>query len=212
MKILDLNVELREKLGSAEARRHRRAGRVPCVLYGGPQDNVPLTTTSDDFAEILKGHTLLVRLHLGDQQQTALVRRVDWDTFGEYIEHIDFQRVEPHQEVSLAIPLHFAGTPVGTSEGGRFEREHDTLMVRGALQNMPSEIRVDITPLVVGASLRAGDVDLPEGLALACDESDLIAHVRIPRAAPAATEAAEAPAEGEEGEAAAAPAEADEES
>ena len=214
MKILDLSVELREKLGSAEARRHRRAQRIPCILYGGPQDNVSLTTTRDQFSEILKGHTVLVRLHLGDQAQTAFVRHVEWDTFGEYVSHIDFQRVEPDEEVSFAIPLHFVGTPAGTSEGGRFERELDTLPVRGPLQNMPPEIRVDISPLQVGEGIRAGEVELPEGLMLDCDEQDLVAHVRVPRAATTAAtgeEGAEA-GEGAEGAAAGSSSGGDEES
>ena len=197
MKILDLTVETRDKLGSAEARRYRRAGRIPCILYGGPQENVTLTTTHDQFDEILKAHTLLVRLHLASEEQTALVRRVEWNTFGEYVEHVDFQRVEPHQEVSLAIPLRYVGTPAGTAEGGRFERELDALPVRGPLESMPAELRIDTSHLDVGDSLRASEVELPAGIVLDCDEDDMIAHVRVPKVVVAE------PVEGEEGAAAA---------
>jgi len=209
MKILDLTVERRDKLGSAEARRYRRAGRIPCILYGGPQDNVTLTTAHDQFDEILKAHTLLVRLHLASEEQTALVRRVEWDTFGEHVEHVDFQRVEPHQEVALAIPLRFLGTPAGITEGGRFEREHDALPVRGPLESMPAELRVDVSRLNVGDSLRASEVELPEGLVLDCGEGDLLAHVRVPKVVAAEPEPGAEGAEGEEAAEAAAGAEGD---
>ncbi|MHC4163598.1 MAG: 50S ribosomal protein L25, partial [Planctomycetota bacterium] len=89
MKILNLPVEKRDRLGSANARRYRRAGKVPCSLYGRGQDNVNLVANADDLQEVLKTHTALVRLELGEQEQTALLRSVDWDVFGEAVEHVD---------------------------------------------------------------------------------------------------------------------------
>ena len=94
---------------------------------------MPLLTTRDEFGEILKGHTLLVTLHLGEETQTAFIREVKWDTFGEFVAHIDFQRVDPSATVELSIPVVYVGTPVGTAEGGRFEKEMDVLPLSGPL-------------------------------------------------------------------------------
>ena len=94
MKILDLPVEPREKLGSANSRRYRLAGQIPTILYGRGKDNVPLTVSAVDFAAIQAAHTLLIRLKTGDKEQIALIREISWDVFGEYVQHVDLTQLQ----------------------------------------------------------------------------------------------------------------------
>ena len=118
MKIVDLPIEKRELLGSAESRRLRRKGLIPLILYGGNREPLTFTTTREAFGEVLKRHSAVVRLTTGDVEQTALVRDVAWDTFGDYVEHLDLFRVEADDEVRVRVELHFVGVPVGVSNGG----------------------------------------------------------------------------------------------
>lgn len=204
MKILDLPVERRDKLGTSHARRYRRQGRIPCILYGHGQESVPLTTTADAFGKVLKGHTALVRLKLGEEAQTALVREIAWDTFGEHVEHVDFVRVEMEDEVRVVVPIVFKGIPAGVSHGGEIQKPITDLPLFARVDSIPSEIEIDISPLDLHQGIHVGEIAYPAHVRPALPESVLIVQVVPPRKVeevlPEEAEAAEgeAPAEGAE--------------
>ena len=83
MQILDLPVDRRDLMGSANSRRLRRAGQIPCALYGAGEANVNLVTKAHDFEAVLHAHSALVKLKLGEIQQVALIREVKWDDITE---------------------------------------------------------------------------------------------------------------------------------
>jgi large subunit ribosomal protein L25 len=195
MQILDLPVEKRETSGTAHSRRARRQGRVPCILYGGKKDNVLLFTKADDFGSVLKTHSTLVRLKLGEQEQTALLREVKWDVLGEYVQHVDFVRVEMSDEVRIKVPVHTFGIPVGIGEGGEIQLVKAEIEVFSRVDSIPSEIRIDVSPLKLFEGVHVREVVFPPNVRAAGHESDLIVHVVPPRkveeAAPAEAAAAE---------------------
>lgn len=200
MQILDLPVEKRENYGSANARRARRGGKVPCILYGGKQANVPLFTTVLDLGSVLKAHSALVRLKLGEQEQTALLREVKWDVLGEYVQHVDFVRVEMTDEVRIKVPVHCFGVPVGIGEGGELQVVKAEVEVLARVDSIPNEIRIDVSNLKLFDGVHVREVTFPENVRAAGHESDLIVHVVPPRkveeAVPAEAAAEGAPAEG----------------
>ncbi|MHC4137047.1 MAG: 50S ribosomal protein L25 [Planctomycetota bacterium] len=202
MKILNLPVEKRDRLGSANARRYRRAGKVPCSLYGRGQDNVNLVANADDLQEVLKTHTALVRLELGEQEQTALLRSVDWDVFGEAVEHVDLVRVQLEDEVRIKVPVHCIGIPAGASEGGQLQVVKPDLEVFSRVDSIPSDIRIDVTGLHVHDAIHIREIDFPPHVRPAYEEHELVVHLMPPRKV---EEVEVALAEGEE----AAPAEAE---
>ncbi len=203
MQILNLPVETRDKLGSANARRYRRAGQVPINLYGRGQDNVNLLADAHDLAEILKTHTALVRLKLGEKEQTALLRSVEWDTLGESVDHVDLVRVHMEDEVKIKVPVHCIGIPVGTSEGGQLQVAKPDLEVFSRVDSIPSDIRIDVTGLHIHDAIHIRDVEFPPHVRAAHEEHELVVHLMPPRKAeevavgPAEGVEAEAPAEGE---------------
>lgn len=207
MKILDLPVEERELLGSAHSRRLCRAGKIPANLYGGGQDSVALVLEGDEFDSVLKAHSAIVRLTLNGKIQTAIVREVDWDTFGEFIRHVDLMRVELEDEVSISVPMHFVGTPIGASHGGVLQVVHKEILLYCRVDSIPSEIPCDVTKLELDDRVTIADLSYPEHVRPALPESELVAHVKEPRVAidptleedeegAEAVEGGEAPAEG----------------
>jgi large subunit ribosomal protein L25 len=198
MKILDLSVEKRDSFGTANARRSRRAGRVPCMLYGGKQANVPLYAKTADLGEVLKGHTALVRLKLGDQEQTALLREVKWDYLGEWIQHVDLVRVEMSDEVKIKVPVHTFGVPVGISEGGELQIVKAEVEVFSRVDSIPNEIRIDVSALKLFDGVHIREVTFPPNVRAAGHPTDLIVHVVPPRKVEEVAPA-EAAAEGAEG-------------
>ena len=201
MKILDLPVETREKLGSANSRRYCRAGQIPSVLYGGKRDSVSLVFQAEDFDSILKAHTALVRLRLSDEvNQTALVRNVTWDTFGNHIQHVDLQRVAMEDEIQLAVPIHILGVPAGVAHGGVLHFAHREVQVHSRVDSIPSEIEIDVSQLDLGDRVTVGELDYPEHVRAALPADEPVVFVKEPKVAVVEEEAVEAPEPGAEGD------------
>ncbi len=202
MKILDLPVERRDKLGSANSRRYRRAGQIPTILYGAGQENVPLTVTAENFAEITAARTLLIRLKLGDDvEQLALIREVSWDVFSEHIQHIDLGRVGMQDEVQVTVPIHLHGVPEGAHHGGVLEPVITDLEVHTRVDSIPEELVVDVTALEVHQGIHVDELTYPEHVRPARGGRDLIVHCVPPKKIEEPVvegEALEVPVEGEE--------------
>ncbi len=195
MKIVDLPVEPREALGSAACRRLRRGGGIPIVLYGGGREGVNLSTTRDAFKEVFKAHTALVRLTSGDVTQTALVREVAWDTFGDYVEHLDLFRVEAGDEVRVRVPFHFVGVAEGVSFGGETHYALKDIQVTAPVRDIPSELRIDVSGMNIGDAIHIGEYEFPEGVRPSGHPDELIVQVKVPKVA---VEPTEEEGEGEE--------------
>lgn len=203
MQIQDLPVQKRVTLGSAASRRYRRERLIPCILYGNKQENVPLTTTVDAFDKVLKSHSVILRLRLGEQEQTALLRRVDWDALGEWVHHVDFVRIEMHDEVKVSVPMRYIGIPAGIGQGGVPEVVVADMDVFCRADSIPDEIRVDVTAVELDQGVYAHQVTWPQNVRPVVRGKGLLFHVvqarKIEEVKPAA---AEAVAEGAEAAAA----------
>ncbi len=201
MQILDLTVEKRDNFGTSNARRSRRAGQVPCMLYGGKQANVPLFAKAHDLGNVLKVHTALVRLKLGQQEQTALLREIKWDVMGEYVQHVDLVRVEMTDEVKIKVPVHCFGVPAGVGEGGELQVVKAEIEVFSRVDSIPNEIRIDVSALKLFEGVHIRAVTFPPNVRPAGHETDLVVHGVPPRTVEEGAPA-EAAVEGAEGAAA----------
>ena len=181
MKILDLPVEFREKLGSANARRYRRAGRVPVILYGGDRPNVTLTTAEEDILRVVDKHSMLVKLKVEDKTQTALVREVEWDVFSEHIAHVDLARVEMEDEVTVNVPVQIHGVPAGASEGGTVEVVLNEITVVSRVDSLPEEFVIDVSALHIGQGVHIDEMEFPEHVSSTRRGRDLVVHIVPPK-------------------------------
>jgi len=181
MPIFDLPVESRDKLGTAHARRYRRAGRVPCILYGRGRESVPLITPASAVEHLLKHHTPLVRLTLGEKSQTALVRALEWDTFGEHVAHLDFVRVEMEDEVKVSIPVHVTGDPKGAHEGGSLQLVKPDLEVYCRVDSIPEQVTLDVSDLGIGDGIYVDEVPYPDRVRPVREGHELVVHVLAPK-------------------------------
>jgi len=183
MQLLDLNVEKREKLGSANSRRYCRAGKIPMILYGRGQPSVPLMCEADDFGAVTKAHTALVKLTVGDIRQTALIRDVEWDTFGDYVLHIDLVRVEAEDDVTLKIPMNYHGVAAGIAHGGALHIVLPEMELRCRVDSIPEELTVEVSHLEIGDSIHVGDLEYPAQVRPVRGDSDLLVHCKVPKVA-----------------------------
>jgi large subunit ribosomal protein L25 len=194
-----LEAAVREKVGTRHARALRAAGRIPASLQEtAEKPHLDLSIDEEAFLTTRRHHQHLYELSIGGQVETALVKELAWDVFGERILHVEFRRVDRHAKTDVPVPIEFFGTP----KSGLLVHVLTELTVRTTPDNIPDTVVVKVGELEPGALVTAGMVELPEGVELGEDvEPDTeVARVAAPRAEAAAPAEGEAEEGGEAGE------------
>lgn len=171
-----LNVESRNKIGTAAARKLRKTGRVPAVLYGHGEGTTHLSVPETEVLALIRHHGKTVTLQ-GDVQDTALVREVQFDPLGIEVIHLDLLRVNLKEVVEVTVPIRQYGDPAGLREGGvLLENLHD-VEIRCPAGAIPEELLLNVSGLHVGGHLTAGDLELPSGVELVTSADAVVAHI-----------------------------------
>ena len=191
-----LEAEIRTEFGKGSARRTRRAGRVPAVLYGHGQDVVHLSLPAREFAAALRngGSNALLTVVLDGKEQLALTKAVQRDPIKRVHEHVDLVIVRRGEKVTVDVPIVVIGE---TGPDTLVSIELNTVSVQVAATNIPESIEVDVTGRGVGEGFTVADLPLPSGATLLTDAEALVVNLM---AAPTA-EALEAELEEAEAEA-----------
>ena len=215
MEVFEINANLREVQGKGASRRLRRAGLVPAVLYGGGDDPVNLQLEHNDLfhhAQHEAFYSHILNLIVDGKSQRVVLRDMQRHPFKPSIMHIDFQRINENQAITMRAPLHFINEEqcVGVKTGGGIISHLLTELEISCLpKDLPEYIEVDVLELEVGESLHLSDLKVPEGVQISAllhggDPAQPVVSVQAPRvetvetAAPEAVDAEaadEAPAE-----------------
>lgn len=173
--------------GSRVARRLRKQGRVPAIVYGHKQDPQPISIARDDVLRMVKQSTHLAQLAIGSASEMVLVKAVQWDHLGKDIIHLDFARVSADESIQTTVPLHVHGTAPGVAEGGNLEILVHEVLVTCRATAIPAEIRVEVGDLHLHQGVHVRDLKLPEGVTVVADADLLLLHVAVRYAAPEPT-------------------------
>ena len=203
--------EPRTEFGKGPARRVRRAGRVPAIVYGHGTETRHVTLPGHELLMALKTPNVLIEVAgMSGRPQLTLPKAVQRDPIRGSIEHVDLIMVRVGEKVTVEVPVQVTGE---VEPGGLLDQQMMRLTVEAEATNIPQGIAVDVEGMEIGASVHAGDLDLPSGVTLAAEPELLVLHVL---AAPTAEqieaelgevpEAEEAPEEVPEAVAEAAPA------
>ena len=193
-----VQVQKREgSLGTAASRRLRKTGCVPAVLYGHKQDNEHLSISQKTVESILRHHSKIVELQ-GAVNETALVSDLQFDPLGIEVLHIDLQRVDMNEKVTVTVPIRFKGEPAGTKVGGiAIENAHEVEISCPAVA-IPDAIILNVTQVGLGQNRNASDLLLPENVELVTSAETVVFHVEKPKGGEEAAEGeGEQEAEGE---------------
>jgi large subunit ribosomal protein L25 len=201
-----ISAELRTEFGKGGARRTRRAGKVPAVLYGHGEKPRHIALPAREFAAAIRhgGMTQVFNIEVGDGTTSlALAKAIQRDPIKDTFEHVDFLVVRRGEKVTIEIPVHLVGEAARET---LVMHERNTLAVLADATRLPSSLEASIEGLDVGSQVRASDVKLPDGVELAVDPDVVVAIVAAQSADLLAAEEAEAAEEGaEETDEAAAP-------
>jgi len=190
--------EPRSEFGKGPARRTRRAGRVPAVLYGHGTDPRHVSLPGHDMMLALKTPNVLIRLEgLPGGSELALPKAVQRDPLRGFLEHVDLLLVRSGEKVTVEVPIQLTGE---IAPGGLLDQQLVQIPIEADATRIPQFIEVDIDGMEVGVSVHGNDLTMPRGATLATDPESLVLHVV---AAPTAeqmeaeigAEAAAAPAE-----------------
>jgi large subunit ribosomal protein L25 len=200
--------ETRAEFGKGAARRIRREGKVPAVLYGHGTDTRHLTLPGHDLMLALKTPNVLLYLDgLKNGSEIALPKAVQRDPVKGFLEHVDLILVRRGEKVTVDVPIRVTGEI--TPGDGMLNQQLVQIPVEADATNIPQGIDVDVEGMDIGDAIHASDLKLPQGVTLQVEPDTLVLHViaqqggepeeeEAAEGAPEAPEAvAEAPAAGE---------------
>ena len=185
---VDLNVETRGEIGSPDARRQRREGQMPAVVYGLGMDPVSILVNSKDFKNSLKteaGSNVIINLNIDDSKKlTTLPREIQHHPYKDEILHVDFVQIDLTEKVTVDVTVEFSGIPIGVKEeGGVVQTVQSFVTISAIATEIPTSLQLEISEMEVGDVRTVQDVDLPENVEFAREEDDsLLVTVNIPRA------------------------------
>jgi large subunit ribosomal protein L25 len=171
-----LAAEPRTEFGKGAARRTRRAGKIPAVLYGHGNDPQHVALPAREFARVVReqGSNAVLSLDLGGQPQLALTKTVTVHPVRRYIEHVDLLLVRRGEKVVVEVNLLLRGAAV---PGTLITQELTTLQVEADALAIPEEIEISVEGAQVGTRVLAGDITLPPGVTLQTDPEQLVVNV-----------------------------------
>ena len=167
--------EPRTDFGKGAARRTRREGRVPAVLYGHGEETRHVVLPGHELMLALKTPNVLIRLDgVPGVTGLALPKAVQRDPIRGFIEHADLILVRRGEKVTVDISVRVSGE---IAPDGLLDQQVVQLPVEAEATNIPDGIDVDVTGMEVGSSIHARDLTLPRGVSLQIDPDTLIVHV-----------------------------------
>ncbi|MBF0185738.1 MAG: 50S ribosomal protein L25/general stress protein Ctc [Magnetococcales bacterium] len=185
-----INAKTRYGTGKGVARKLRREGRLPAVLYGAGQPNVNLSLQAKEWEDLLTREKSGLRTHPqelvldGGSRTMVMMRGYQVHPLSGNAEHVDFVRFDPNQEIEIAIPVHLVGEEKcpGVKAGGVLQVIQRELEIACLAGNVPDFIEVSVASLDIGHSIHIQDVKLPEGVEVRGEEDMTIVTVVAVRA------------------------------
>jgi large subunit ribosomal protein L25 len=181
-----IEVQQRESRGSADARRLRRQGLIPGVLYGRGKSPHPFCVHERELRRALTGpaglHAILdVVLDGQKTSHASILKDYEQDVITGRLAHVDLQEVRLDQPIQAQVVIELIGEAAGSIEGGVLSQVSREINVEALPLEVPERIEVDVSPMQMGDTLRLADIAVPEGVTFLDDpEETVIATVTVP--------------------------------
>lgn len=190
---------VRTEFGKGAARRARRDGQVPTVLYGHGEDPRHLNVPARDFAAILRAHgtNAILTLDIEGTEQVALTKSVVVHPIHNYIEHADLLVIKKGEKVTIDVNVIVVGD---AAAGTMVAQDASTISIEADALHIPEQIEVSVEGLEIGTQILASQLELPKGSTLQADADTLIVNVVAAPTEADLEEGAEAPAADEAAE------------
>lgn len=161
-----LKAERREQTGKGAARQLRLQGKIPAVLYGQGRDSQPLVLKALDLEKAMQGiagGSILIQLTVNDSKSVrTLIREIQRHPTRLDITHVDFYEIRAGEKITLDVPIHLVGVPLGVrSAGGVLEQFLREVEIEVLPKHIPGRVELDVTDLTIGHSMHVRDLEIP---------------------------------------------------
>jgi large subunit ribosomal protein L25 len=182
MKSVEIKGNVRTDVGSKYAKAERKAGNVPCVVYGG---EAPIHFSAPVLAFkglVYTAEAKTAKITIGDTSVEAVIQDMQFHPVTDQLMHIDFIQLVEGKPVTMNIPVVLNGQARGVLNGGKLKTILRQLSVRAIPGQFPDSIELDITELRIGKSIRVSDV-IPSGYEILNADTAVIVTVKKARGA-----------------------------
>ncbi|MBM3436734.1 MAG: 50S ribosomal protein L25/general stress protein Ctc, partial [Bacteroidetes bacterium] len=187
MKTVSMSGALRVHVGKKDAKKTRREGKVPCVIYGGAEQ-IHFYTDEKAIGKILfTPEVFILKLSIGDKEYNTILQDIQYHPVTDRVLHADFLEILPGKKVSIAIPVKVEGVAPGVLKGGKLHKKLRKVKVKGFPEDMPDYLVVNIGELNIGDSIKVRNMQYPN-LEFLDMPSSVIVSVKTARGAGATPE------------------------
>jgi len=202
METFELTTEVRTGRGKGYARKLRRIGLIPGVVYGGSDGSTPLSIDPKKLSKTLEKENVLIDLIIkdgeGTTKKTAIIKEVQRDPVTQAVLHVDFFEISMDKPIEVEVPLELVGKAKGVTEGGGvLEIAMRTLKIECLPSAIPDHLEVDISNLDIGDFITVRDVKVPQTIRIIDEPEKTIVTVVPPMMEEAAERVEVTPAEPE---------------
>ena len=173
--------QIRETRGKNEARRTRRSGLIPGVIYGAFKDPVSIAIDPKAVNKIIRsktGHNTIFNIEVKEVETTpVMVVDEQHDPVRGHLLHVDLKRIDLTKRIRVSVPVHTAGEPAGVkTQGGLLEVITRSIEIETLPEDIPESYIIDVTELLIGQSKRASDIPMAGSIKLLSAPETVIAH------------------------------------
>ena len=182
MERLKIEVEPREETGKGAARKLRREGRIPGVIYGSDREPQPLIVDPRDIEKKVNNNVIFDLEITGEEEkeEVAMIKEFQRDVIKGNLIHVDFQKISMDEKISVSVPIRIEGTSFGVKEGGVLQQLMREIDIEALPGDVPDGVALDITELDVGDSLQVEDLDVADSVEILNSPDDVIVTVVTP--------------------------------
>lgn len=175
----------RNAQGTGASRRLRRAGKVPGIIYGGTVTPTAIELDHNNLFHALRVesfHSSILDMELDGKSEQVLLRDVQWHPYKQQVMHIDFQRIDANQKITMKVPLHFTNQEVSPAvklSGAIIGHVLNEIEISCLPGKLPEFIEVDLANLETGKTVHVRDIPMPEGVTAVLREGENPAVITV---------------------------------
>ncbi len=180
MKKVSISGSLRENVGKKDAKKNRREGNIPCVIYGGEKQTHFYTNAIKFDKIIFTPEVFLITVDIDGKKYPTILQEVQYHPVTDKVLHADFLELVPGKEISIGMPVVLIGASPGVLAGGQMIKKMHKIRLRGLSEYLPENVEVDISKLVIGGSIKIKDVEF-DNLTTLDPPNSVIVRVKMSR-------------------------------
>lgn len=177
---LVINAAVRTETGKTAAKKLRKNGHLPAVMYNSKGESVMLDIDEAEFTKAWKvaTPTTIVELKVDKKSYKAFIKDTEYDIINDENLHVDFHVIDDTTHLKKTLKIKTSGSPVGVREGGVLRTGVSSVTIKCLPKELPASVIADISELKIGSSYKIGNLPFAKGVEILSDKEAIIASVR----------------------------------